>query len=170
MAVVVTVETGAQIAGANSYRSIADITAWVLTNPHDSTWSALTEVQQNGYAVMSCRILNEQMNWDGWQTSDTQSLDLPRSGMVDKNGNSIDNDEIPTEVQNAQSELARVLAITDRTGDSDLAGYERIEIGPLKLVADTSDNLPVLPDAVWHMISMFGEKMIQIGISRVVRA
>lgn len=170
MAVVVTKETGAGISGANSYVSIADITAWVLTNPHDSTWTALTEAQQNGYAVMSCRVLNEQMDWDGWQTDSDQALDLPRSGMIDKNENFIDSDEIPTEVQNAQSELARLLAITDRTGDSDLAGFEKIEIGPINLVADKSDKLPVLPDAVWQMVKAFGDKATSKGISRVIRA
>ena len=101
MALIVTVETGALIANANSYVSTLTIDAWVLTNPHDSTWSALTQAQKDGYAVMSCRVLNEQMDWDGWQTSKTQSLDLPRSGMVDKNGNPIDAYEIPIFINHA---------------------------------------------------------------------
>ena len=170
MAITVIVETGSQVANANSYRSTADIDAWVLTNPHDSTWTALTDVQKNGYAVMSCRVLNEQMSWDGWQTDDEQSLDLPRSGMIDKNGNSIDNDEIPSEVQNAQSELARLLAIEDRTADSDMKGFKQIEVGSINLVADKSDRLSVLADAVWDMVKAFGSKAISKGISRTYRA
>lgn len=170
MTVTVTVETGAGISGSNSYVAIATIDEWVLTNPHDDTWSALTDPQKNGYAVMSCRVLNEQIDWDGWQSDDEQSLDLPRSGMVDKNGNSIDNDEIPSEVQNAQCELARLLAIEDRTADADTAGFKEIGIGSIKLIIDKADRVSVLASAVWNMIQWFGVKANPKGISQVIRA
>ena len=169
MAVTVTVETGAIITDANSYVSIATIDAWVLTNPHDSTWTALTDAQKNGYAVMSCRVLNEQVSWDGWQTDSDQALDLPRSGMTDSNGNSIDSDEIPTEIQNAQCELARLLAIEDRTADNGMLGFKQIDVASISLIADKNDRAPVLADSVWNQISAFGSKAITRGISRVIR-
>jgi hypothetical protein len=169
MAVTVIVEDGSQISSSNSYVSIATIDAWTLTNPHDDTWSALTDPQKNGYAVMSCRVLNEQIDWDGWQTDDEQSLDLPRSGMVDKNGNSIDDDEIPSEVQNAQCELARLLVESDRTADPDTAGFKEIGVGSIKLIIDKADRVPVLANAVWNMVQWFGVKTNPKGISRVIR-
>lgn len=170
MAITVIVEDGSQVSGSNSYVSIATIDAWIETNPHDSTWSDLTDAKKNGFALMSCRVLNEQMEWHGWQSDDEQSLDLPRSGMTDKNGNSIDNDEIPTEIQNAQCELARLLAIEDRTDDNGMVGFRQIEVGSINLVADKSDRAPVLADAVWNQISAFGERAVSKGISRVIRA
>lgn len=169
MAITVIVEDGSGVSGANSYRSTIDIDEWVLTNPHDNTWVGLTQAQKNGYAVMSCRVLNEQIEWDGWQTDDEQSLDLPRSGMVDCNGNSIDNDEIPSEAQNAQCELARLLAESDRTADSETAGFKRIKVGSIELEIDKSDRSPVLASSVWNQIEAFGTKRIQKGISQVVR-
>ena len=169
MAVTVTVEDGSQVENANSYVTVAAITAWVLTNPHDDTWADLTAAQRNGYAVMGCRILNEQMDWDGWQTDADQALDLPRSGMADKDGNAIDNDEIPTEVQNAQCELARLLAIKDRTADPDTAGFRQIKVSSISLTIDKSDRSPVLADAVWNMIRHLGGKANPKGISRVIR-
>jgi len=169
MAVTVTVEDGSGVANANSYVTIAEVDAWVLTNPHDTTWTALTDAAKNGYAVMACRVLNEQMNWDGWQIDADQALDLPRSGMVDKNGNSIDNDEIPTEVKNAQSELARLFAIEDRTADPGTAGFKEIGVGTIKLVIDKNDRVPTLADAVFNMLRSFGNKAITPGISQVVR-
>ncbi len=170
MAVVVIKEDGSGVSGANSYVTIDDIDEYVLTNPHDSTWTALTDPQKNGYAVWSCRVLNEQMNWDGWQIDVDQALDLPRSGLTDKNGNFIDNDEIPAEVQNAQAELSRLLAISDRTADSDMAGFKQIEVGSINLVSDKTDIPPVLPDAVFSMVAPFGSKALSKGTSRVVRA
>ena len=170
MAVTVTVETGAIITDANSYVSIATIDAWVLTNPHDATWTALTDAQKNGYAVMSCRVLNEQVSWDGWQTDSDQALDLPRSGMTDSNGNSIDSDEIPTEIQNAQCELARLLAIEDRTADNGMLGFKQIDVASISLIADKNDRAPVLADSVWNQISAFGSKRVTKGISKVIRA
>ena len=170
MAVTVIVEDGSGVASANSYVSIATIDAWVLTNPHDSTWTALTDAAKNGYAVMSCRVLNEQMDWHGWQIDADQALDLPRSGMIDKNGNSIDNDEIPSEVQNAQCELARLLVIDDRTADPDTAGFKEIGVGSIKLVIDKADRVPTLAQAVFNMINSFGSKAITKGISKVIRA
>lgn len=170
MAVTVIVETGSGVSGSNSYVSIADIDEYVLTNPHDSVWSALTDAEKNGYAVWSCRVLNQQMDWDGWQVDSDQSLDLPRSGMTDRNFNSIDDDEIPTEIQNAQCELARLLAIEDRTADNGMAGFRQIEVGSINLIADKSDRAPVLASSVWNQIEAFGTKRIQKGISRVIRA
>ncbi len=169
MAVVVVVEDGTSKTNSNSYVSIADIDEWVLTNPHDSTWSVLTDAAKNGYAVMSCRVLDEQMDWDGSQSDSDQALDLPRSGMIDKNGNSIDSDEIPSEVVNAQSELARLLAISDTTADSDMKGFKQIEVGSINLVADKGDRPSVMPPAVWNMVSSFGDKVSRQGISQVIR-
>jgi len=169
MAVTVIVETGQIIANANSYVSIATIDAWVLTNPHDATWADLTDAEKNGFAVFSCQILNEQISWFGWQSDSDQSLDLPRSGMTDRNGNSIDSDEIPTEVQNAQCELARLLAISDRTADPDTAGFSEISVGSIKLGINPSDRPSVLANSVWNQIEAFGTKRFQKGISQVVR-
>jgi len=169
MAVTVTVEDGSIVANANSYASIATIDAWVLTNPHDTIWSALAAAAKNGYAVMSCRVMNEQMDWDGWQTDDEQALDLPRSGMTDKNGNYIDNDEIPDEIKNAQCELARLLAIADRTADNDLKGFKQIGVGSINLVVDKADRASVLADAVWNMLRWFGSKTVSKGTSSVYR-
>ena len=169
MAVTVIVETGAIIANANSYASILTIDAYVLTNPHDSTWSALSAAAKNGYAVMSCRVLNEQMDWDGWQSDADQALDLPRSGMVDKNGNSIDNDEIPADVVNAQCELARLLAIEDRTSDPGTAGFKQIEVGSINLVIDKADRVPILAQSVFNMVRWFGSKLASKGISQTIR-
>lgn len=169
MAITVIVEDGSGVIGANSYVSTATIDSWLETNPHDNTWSSLTQPQKNGYAVMSCRVLNEQINWNGWQTDDEQALDLPRSGMVDRNGNFIDNDEIPAEVQNAQSELARLLAISDRTADADTAGFKEIGVGTIKLVIDKADKASVLADSVFQIIRAFGNKMNPKGVSQVIR-
>jgi len=170
MAISVVVETGAIIANANSYVTTAEIDTWIETNPHDSTWDDLTDAQKNGYCVMACRVLDEQIDWDGWQTDADQALDLPRSGMTDKNGNAIENDEIPTDVKNAQCELARLLVIADRTADADTAGFKEIGVGSIKLVINKADRVPVLADAVWNMIQWFGSKNNPKGISRVIRA
>jgi len=170
MAVEIIVEDGSGIANANSFVSIATIDAWVLTNPHDDTWTDLTDAAKNGYAVMACRVMEEQMNWDGWQIDADQARDLPRSGMIDKNGNAIDIDEIPTEVQNAQCELARLLAIEDRTADPDTAGFKEIGVASIKLIIDKADRVPTLADAVWNMLSAFGNKRISKGISETYRA
>jgi len=170
MAITVVVEDGSGVAGANSYRTTAQIDAWVLTNPHDTTWAALAQAAKDGYAVMACRVMNEHMDWDGWVVDADQALDLPRSGMVDKNGNAVEKDEIPEAVQNAQCELARLLAIADRTADADTAGFKEIGVGSIKLVIDKMDRPSVLPDAVWNMLKPFGCKAITKEISQTYRA
>ena len=169
MAITVVVEDGTGVTGANSYVATDYITEWVLSNPHDTTWAALAEAAMDGYAVMACRVMEEQIDWDGWQTDDEQARDLPRSGMYDKNGNSIEADEIPTAVKNAQSELARLLALADRTADPDTAGFKEIGVGSIKLVIDKFDRSPVLADAVWNMINFLGSKTSFKGISEVIR-
>ena len=167
--ITIVVEDGTGVTGANSYVTTAEITEWVLSNPHDTTWIALGAAAMNGYAVMSCRVMEEQMDWDGWQTDDEQARDLPRSGMVDKNGNYIDSDEIPTSVKNAQSERARLLALVDRTADPVTAGFKEIGVGSIKLVIDKFDRSPVMADAVWNMIHFLGSKISLKGVSEVIR-
>lgn len=169
MAVEVIVEDGSGISGANSLVTIAEITAWTLTNPHDSVWSALTDAQKNGYCVWACRILNEQVAWDGWIVDADQALPLPRSGMVDREGYSIDSDEIPTDIKNAQCELSRLLAIEDRTADNGLSGFKELSVGSIRLVADKSDRPNVLPDAVWVMVKAYGTKRVSKGTSQTIR-
>ena len=169
MAITVTVETGAGIANANSFASILTIDAYVLTNPHDSTWTALTDAQKNGYAVWSCRVLNEQILWDGWIVDSDQALPLPRSGMVDREGYTIDNNVIPDEVVNAQCELARLLAVEDRTADNGLLGFKEISVGSIKLVADKADRPIVLAPSVFNMIKHLGTKSVSKGTSQTVR-
>ena len=169
MSLKVIVEDGSGVAGANSYRTTAQIDDWIETNPHDTTWINLSDEEKDGYAVMACRVMNEQMNWDGWIINANQALDLPRSGMVDKNGNAVENNEIPLAVQNAQCEFARLLAIADRTADNDMAGFKEIGVGSIKLVADKMDRPPVMADAVWVMLKPFGGKAISKGISQTYR-
>jgi len=170
MAVTVTVEDGSIVSGANSLVTTAEIDEWVLTNPHDTTWTALSAAAKNGYAVMACRVMLEQMDWDGWQTDADQALDLPRSGMVDKNGNAIDSDEIPTDIKNAQCEMARLLAKSDRTADPDTLGFSHIGVGSISLDINKSDRPQVLPDSVYQMIRWYGRKINPRGIAQVIRA
>ena len=97
----VIVETGAGVANANSFASVAAATAYHAARGNaawdniDDKDAALLKATDNMQAEYHSR-------WKGVQTHATQPLDWPRWGVcIDGWGNYIASDAIPVEVINA---------------------------------------------------------------------
>jgi hypothetical protein len=119
-----TVETGAGIAGANSYQSVADCTAYWLDRAGDAAglataWAAALTASQQAALIRASAYLDATYEWaTGIKYTETQGLAWPRSGAVDRHGYDIDSDELPQAVKDATCELAaRALSETLGGGD-----------------------------------------------------
>lgn len=96
--------------------------------------------------------------WKGAIATDTQSLPWPRIGMYDRYGRAIPSNVIPQDLKDAQSELAGLLGVSDRTLDNDITvqGIEEIVAGPIELrfremsLMDGTSN--TLPESVLNML------------------
>lgn len=145
-------------ANANSYATIAEIDEFVLSNPHDITWTAVSAANKIAYAIMATRVMNEQMAWYGWVAGETQALDFPRGGTYDKNGYSISDAIIPDDIKHGQAELARLLVIEDRTADPDTKGFKGLRIGPINIFVDKYDRPRILAPSAFNIIQWYGER------------
>lgn len=99
------VETGAQVANANSYVSVANCNI-ILAN---FGYSALTVANEESLVLQACQYVESfRDSYKGNKYTSTQSLVFPRYGMV-VDGFEIDIDAIPSELIKAQCLAAHFL-------------------------------------------------------------
>lgn len=93
--------------------------------------------------------------WRGEPVGTSQALSWPRSGLKTKNGFDLASNVIPQQVKNAQFELARLLTVSDRTVESDIAalGLTKVKAGPIELgFKNDAPNPNVIPMEVLNML------------------
>src|SRR3990167_3609675 len=135
------VEDGSQVAGAESYESVAGATAYHLARGN-STWALLT-TGQSEEALRRATDYMEQMyraRWKGWRVSSTQVLCWPRAGVEipDKPyGTLVATDEIPQAVKDACSEYALKAGAADLAPDL-TRGKAAVTVGPIAVTYDTA--------------------------------
>jgi len=103
-----TVEDGTGLAGADSYVSLSDADQYALDHGNPSTWSLLTESQKEEKLRLAAQGLDLEYfgRWLGTRKETTQALEWPRSEVEDEDGNAVDDDSVPSRIQDAQVELA----------------------------------------------------------------
>jgi len=144
---------------ADSYATLAEANDYHLSRLHNSEWTAATDVMKEAALLWATRTLDANFYWVGVKATDTQSLDWPRSGVVDRNGYSIDSDIVPVEVKNAQSELAFLLIKNDRTlsADPDPDGVKELKICSLALKFESKKMQGALSASVVALVQEFGK-------------
>ena len=142
--------------GTNSYISEADATAYFAERLHASDYTGADEADQQKALLMACRFLDSRMIWMGIKADDDQALQWPRSGCLDRNRVSIDDDVYPQELKDAQCELALILIGQDTAKPPDTAGFVSIEVESITLEIDKADRPKIIPDSVFELISHLG--------------
>jgi Putative DnaT-like ssDNA binding protein len=134
------VETGAGVAGANSYLSEADADQWHLeygTTAEQAAWVAVSAGADRQQALRTATIYLDSAyasRWKGQRTTRTNPLDWPRIGATDTDGFSVDSDDLPVGLEGACAYLA--LKSVSETLLPDVADHGTIEtiserIGPI---------------------------------------
>lgn len=98
------IETGAIVAGADSYISVADANTY-HTDYGNTAWTGTDAVKEVALRQAG-RHLNIGYKWRGLRVNSTQAMAWPRYGMTDCDGNAISSSAIPQEIIDAQCELA----------------------------------------------------------------
>jgi hypothetical protein len=140
---------------ANTYVTLADADTYHESHYYASTWTAASDANQNIALVWATRLLDATYDWVGTIASDTQSLRWPRAAAYDRDGRLLANDEIPTELEYATAELARLLLASDRTApeSTDLA-MRRVKAGTIEVeyLNGSTKAAETIPDAVYDLI------------------
>lgn len=125
-------------------------------------------------------ILDCYMDWAGSPTQlcGSQALDWPRSGVVDDDGCSVDENTIPADLEVLTAETAMYLLTRDLSKDPALLGlgFSSAEIpGPIKVEVDSSQVLSILSNYLQVKAGYLGtivpgasgQAMRSLGLSRV---
>lgn len=146
---------------SNTYCDLPDATTYFTTRLHKAAWTSAGSSDKNAALVWATRLLDEQVNWFGWNSYDDQKLRWPRTGLTDPEGRDIDSDDIPSFLKEATAELAFFLLSEDRTLETnrDLIGLKKVVIDTLSITTDPSTTAikPVIPMSVWSMIKFYGQ-------------
>lgn len=116
MAFTFTVEDGTNIAGSNSYLTVAEADDYfVIDRVFCEVWDALSPSDKQYRLAWAARILDQKVRWKGVRTDETQSMEWPRQATYDRNGVSIDSDEIPEQLKDAVCEFVKFVQTEDPT-------------------------------------------------------
>lgn len=145
---------------ANSYATLAEAELYHQAHPHATTWATATAAQAARALVLATRLLDAQVKWQGVIATQTQALAWPRLCAYDRHDRALSSSVIPQAVKDATCEYARQLLARDRTADrdSDVDGIARVKAGPVDVeFRDAPGGAKVLPDAVWLLLTGYGE-------------
>jgi hypothetical protein len=125
-----TLESGAGVAGADTYISLADADAYHAARGN-TAWAAATQANREIALRNACAYLDATYRFKGTKYAKTNPLAWPRYGVTDCDGYEVDGDEIPDGLKKAQAELAlRALAgalVTD-TAATAYVKREKIDV------------------------------------------
>ncbi len=132
-----TVETGSGSASADSYVSIADVTAYLTSMGAETAWVLLTTTQQEVACRKATRYIESayRNRWRGVKASGTQALQWPRTGVI-VDGYILSETSIPDLLKQAVSEAANRATTEDLLPDQDSPGgtilSESVKVGPVE--------------------------------------
>ncbi len=139
---------------ANSYADVDYADAFFGGRVYSGLW--VLTAQKEKALINATRLLDDYMNWAGYQATREQALRWPRGSVLDQNNYFYLSSVIPEKVKQATCELAYFILAEDRTVEDDLKGLSSIAIGSLRIEADKNDKKMVLPDAVVDMLRGLG--------------
>lgn len=149
----ITLITTPKATDANSYASVAEADAYHETHLYASAWTSETDERKKAALVWATRMLDNELEFNGWPTTVEQKLRWPRQGIWTRDNIDVDEDTIPEFVQFATAELARLLLVQDRTAEPDTKGFSAIRVGPISLNIDRHDStLAPIPDSVMSFL------------------
>lgn len=160
---------------ANSYVSVGYADEYVEGSAHAQSWPTTSfgaDLETKQKALVSATRILERQQWNGTKATLTQRLQLPRIGLVDRDGLLLASDQIPRDAAEATCELALTLAAGDPGSlvDETLLQFKRLKIGSV-IDLEMRDGVPNendLPQTVLDLISHL--LLLSGGTTRVVRA
>jgi len=138
---------------ANSYVSLAEADVYYADSLFLDRWDALSS--KEAALVTGTRIIDS-LTFDGEVTSATQALQLPRSGMVDRNGVDVDDSVIPTEIKQAVYDLALYVAENPDSLTTG-SGITRIKVDVIEIEQNAIElgDVSSLPSSVQRLLAPF---------------
>lgn len=169
MPFVFTVEDGTGLPTANAYVSVTDADDILVTNIHATAWQAKTTPEKEKLLAWATRLLDTKATWYGTKTYETSGLRWPRTGVTDRDGVALADDEIPQRLKEATAEMARALVEVDRTTERSQDALKALKVDVVELEFDSNYRLPQVPKTVWEILSDLGYFGVSTGAAKIIR-
>jgi hypothetical protein len=150
-----TIIATAKSATANSYCTLAEADQYQDDRPAVSTtWADASENNKIRALLWACSLMESLFTFQGYASTTTQKLGWPRTGLLTRIHTSLDSDDVPAELKDAQSEFARQLLVANRAQDDEVEtqGISSIKAGSIALQFNANVVNKVIPDAVFLLI------------------
>jgi hypothetical protein len=170
MAFTFVVEDGTGLSNSNSYVSVSEADDILSTNIHATSWSLKTLQDKEKLLAWATRLIDTKATWFGHKTYSSSSLRWPRTGITSKDSVEIELDEIPKQLKEATSEMARFLVDTDRTVEQSKDGIISLKVDVIEMKFDKDYRLTQLPSIIWEILSDLGYFGVSTGAARIIRA
>jgi hypothetical protein len=157
MALTLIVEDGTSKPDSNTYIGLADADAYFEGRLNNTAWTGADIDTKTAALIQATRLLDSYVTWTGSKKTAEQSLQFPRAGIYVNNTDY--SGIIPTELKNAECELALVLLQQDTQAISDTIGFSQISVaGTVSLTIDKHDRVKEVPSHVFMLISHLGNR------------
>lgn len=155
MAIVLVVETGSGVSGANTYISAADADLYQAARGR-SSWATLDADAKATALIKAAEAIDSQYPWIGTKMTRAQGLQWPRHAGVDSSGASIliidrdgfDIDTVPQAVVNACAEAAFLSLSEELFQDDDPRGKiirKKTDVLETQFQEDSPTAKPAMP-------------------------
>lgn len=166
-------ETGAGLADANSYVSLAEADAYFETHPfYADAWSFLGSAQRTVLLVAATRMLDVQYVWYGYRSTSTQALEWPRTGVRDQYDQIIGSNTMPLRLRQAVCEQAYYLTKGDKSAEAvEDPGLDKLKIDVIELdfaSAIRSTSTQAVPSSVRALLRGLGDYASGMRVRRVI--
>lgn len=157
MPITLVVEDGSGKIDSNTYISLDDADVYFEGRLNNTAWTSADVATKTAALIQATRLLDSYVTWAGLKKTAEQSLQFPRAGIYVNNTDY--SGIIPTELKNAECELALVLLQQDTQAISDTVGFSQISVaGTVSLTIDKHDRVKEVPSHVFMLISHLGNR------------
>lgn len=124
-----------------------------------AAWTAATQAKAESAIIMATFLMDAAFNYSGTKTTVEQALRLPRVGLVDQDGITIDQDTIPKIAEKACAVFANELLTSNRLEDPALLGLgiSAASIGPMSVTIDRMQIKALIPKDVVIILAPIAE-------------
>ena len=169
-------ETGAVVAGANSYADVDDGNLYHSMGLYAKPWQDATDEQRAAALMMATRVIDAMYQFIGYKVSASQCLEWPRAECPDlelAEPAVIASNIVPGGVVAATCEMARELLIADRTASPPGEGIsQQHNADASAIVYSKTDTRPIISRLAQGMLVKFGRLVTDApkgGMVRLVR-
>lgn len=135
-------ETGAGLANANTYASVAYADAYFESHPfYSDNWAEILSADKAILLAAATRLLDSMYQWYGYRSTQTQGLDWPRRGVRDTYDYLLPLGTVPDRLRQATAEQAFWLTKGDKSTEAQTStGLDKLRIDVIELDFSSSTS------------------------------